>query len=247
MIALRQTGSGLLSLERLLRFSGRKGIFSRRLSLCAVQSVAILPLCDSFYVLIQPVGSIGSSLHWGYVMTYEIHASQWLNTSAPLSLASLRGRVVVVTAFQMLCPGCVINSLPQARKLDTLFSRDDLRVIGLHSVFEHHDVMGPAALQAFVHEYRLNFPIAIDQPSDTGPLPRTMKAWGLGGTPSTIIFDRDGKLALKELGHLDDLRLGAFVGQLIARNTPVQDKKGEEAQAVADKYGSASCGPTCTY
>ena len=102
-------------------------------------------------------------------MSYEIHASQWLNTTAPLSLSSLRGRVVVVTAFQMLCPGCVINSLPQAKKLDTLFSRDDLRIIGLHSVFEHHDVMGPAALQAFAHEYRLNFPIAIDQPSDSGP------------------------------------------------------------------------------
>ncbi|OSZ46380.1 alkyl hydroperoxide reductase [Alcaligenes faecalis] len=176
-------------------------------------------------------------------MSYEIHASQWLNTTAPLSLSSLRGRVVVVTAFQMLCPGCVINSLPQAKKLDTLFSRDDLRIIGLHSVFEHHDVMGPAALQAFVHEYRLNFPIAIDQPSDSGPLPHTMNEWGLGGTPSTIIFDRDGNLALKELGHLDDLRLGAFVGQLIARR-PAEEIRKEGNQ---EKEGSSSCGPTCTY
>ena len=178
-------------------------------------------------------------------MSYEIYASQWLNTAAPLSLAALRGRVVVVTAFQMLCPGCVINSLPQAKKLDTLFSRDDLRIIGLHSVFEHHDVMGPPALQAFAHEYRLNFPIAIDQAGESGPLPRTMKAWGLGGTPSTIIFDRDGNLALKELGHLDDLRLGAFVGQLIARRSSEPDKK--EEQAVVGTGETQSGGPTCTY
>lgn len=180
-------------------------------------------------------------------MSYEIYASQWLNTAAPLSLASLRGRVVVVTAFQMLCPGCVINSLPQARQLDTLFSRDDLRIIGLHSVFEHHDVMGPAALQAFAHEYRLNFPIAIDQASESGPLPRTMKEWGLGGTPSTIIFDRDGKLALKELGHLDDLRLGAFVGQLIARQSNAQDKNQETVQAAVGMDGAQAGGPRCTY
>ncbi|MCX5463444.1 peroxiredoxin family protein [Alcaligenes parafaecalis] len=180
-------------------------------------------------------------------MSYEIYASQWLNTAAPLSLASLRGRVVVVTAFQMLCPGCVINSLPQAKQLDTLFSRDDLRIIGLHSVFEHHDVMGPAALQVFAHEYRLNFPIAIDQASESGPLPRTMKEWGLGGTPSTIIFDRDGKLALKELGHLDDLRLGAFVGQLIARQSSAQDKSQETVQAAVGMDGTQAGGPRCTY
>lgn len=178
-------------------------------------------------------------------MSYEIYASQWLNTTTPLSQESLRGRVVVVTAFQMLCPGCVINSLPQAKKLDTLFSREDLRIIGLHSVFEHHEVMGPAALQAFAHEYRLNFPIAIDQPSDSGPLPRTMKEWGLGGTPSTIVFDRDGKLALKELGHLDDLRLGAFVGQLIAHQPAQQE--GKAAQAEVGKEGTQAGGPTCRF
>ncbi len=180
-------------------------------------------------------------------MFYEIYASQWLNTATPLSLASLRGRVVVVTAFQMLCPGCVINSLPQAKKLDTLFSRDDLRIIGLHSVFEHHEVMGPAALQAFAHEYRLNFPIAIDQACESGPLPRTMKEWGLGGTPSTIIFDRDGNLALKELGHLDDLRLGAFVGQLIAQQASRRDKNTGAAQTTVGQDGAQACGPACTY
>lgn len=180
-------------------------------------------------------------------MSYEIYASQWLNTHTPISLESLRGRVVVVTIFQMLCPGCVIHSLPQAKKLDTLFSRDDLRIIGLHSVFEHHDVMGPAALQAFAHEYRLNFPIAIDQALDSGSLPRTMKQWELGGTPSTVVFDRDGKLALKELGHLDDLRLGAFVGQLIAHQTAKQDKKEGAARAAVGNAGSQACGPICTY
>jgi hypothetical protein len=44
----------------------------------------------------------------------EWSISSWINTPAPISLASLRGRVVVVHAFQMLCPGCVSHGIPQA-------------------------------------------------------------------------------------------------------------------------------------
>jgi len=32
---------------------------------------------------------------------------QWLNTPKPLNLSDLRGKVVAIEAFQMLCPGCV--------------------------------------------------------------------------------------------------------------------------------------------
>jgi len=36
-----------------------------------------------------------------------LQVAQWFNTPAPLSLEALRGKVVVLEAFQMLCPGCV--------------------------------------------------------------------------------------------------------------------------------------------
>lgn len=149
-------------------------------------------------------------------MTHEIDASEWINTDGPLSLAGLRGRVVMVTAFQMLCQGCVTLSLPQARKVHATFPGEDLAVIGLHSVFEHHAVMTPAALRAFSHECRLPFPIAVDRPRPGHPLPSTMQAWALEGTPSVLIFDRGGRLAVRHFGHLDDLRLGALLGGLIS-------------------------------
>jgi len=149
-------------------------------------------------------------------MTFEIDASEWLNTPAPLPLCKQKGKVVVVTAFQMLCRGCATISLPQARSLHAAFSRDDLTVIGLHSVFEHHDAMGPGALRAFVHEYQLPFPIAIDRQIPGTVMPSTMRAWDLQGTPSLLILDRAGALQLHHFGHLDDLRLGALLGQLIA-------------------------------
>ena len=36
-----------------------------------------------------------------------LQVRQWLNTPEAISLEGLRGRVVVLHAFQMLCPGCV--------------------------------------------------------------------------------------------------------------------------------------------
>ena len=149
-------------------------------------------------------------------MPYEIDASEWINTDAPTSLAALRGKVVAVAVFQMLCPGCAQLSLPQARNLHSAFAGDDVAVIGLHSVFEHHEVMTPAALRVFASEYRLPFPIAIDRPEEGSSVPATMRSWALRGTPTLMLFGRDGALALRHFGHLDDLRLGVVLGQLIA-------------------------------
>ena len=82
----------------------------------------------------------------------ELTTSQWLNAKEPQTLAMHRGKVIVVEAFQMLCPGCVSHSLPQAQRVHQAFPRDDVVVLGLHSVFEHHDEMTPVALKAYLHE-----------------------------------------------------------------------------------------------
>lgn len=145
----------------------------------------------------------------------EMQVAQWFNTAEPLRLADLRGQVVVVHAFQMLCPGCVAHGLPQAQRIAQAFAGKGLTLIGLHCVFEHHAVMTPAALEVFLHEYRVRFPVAVDQPGESGPLPRTMQAWQLEGTPSLLVFDRQGRLRLRQLGQVDDMLLGALLGELL--------------------------------
>ena len=150
-----------------------------------------------------------------------LQVRQWLNTAEPISLESLRGRVVVLHAFQMLCPGCVSQAIPQAKRIQTAFPEHELVVVGLHTVFEHHAVMNAEALRVFVHEYGLSFPIGIDQPSALEQIPLTMQAYALRGTPSLIILDRQGRIRLNHFGHLDDLRLGALLGRLIAEHSQV--------------------------
>lgn len=146
----------------------------------------------------------------------ELEIQEWLNTKTPLSLSVLRGKVVVIEAFQMLCPGCVSHSLPQAVKVSQAFSPHDVAVIGLHTVFEHHGAQGSReALSAFLHEYRIHFPVAIDAPSGTGTIPRTMAKYQMRGTPSLLLIDRDGRLRKHSFGRVDDLSLGAEIMALV--------------------------------
>jgi len=146
----------------------------------------------------------------------ELQVSAWLNTAQPLSLAALRGKVVALYAFQMLCPGCVSHGIPQAQLIRDTFDAEDVAVIGLHSVFEHHDVMTRRALEVFIHEYRIQFPVALDMPSSNGPVPLTMEQYQLRGTPSLLLIDRQGKLRYSHFGRAGDMQVGALIGQLLA-------------------------------
>ena len=146
----------------------------------------------------------------------ELEVDKWFNTAEPLTLASLRGGIVILHAFQMLCPGCVLHGLPQAQALHDRLSGHGVTVIGLHTVFEHHAAMTPVALEAFIHEYRLSFPIAVDSPGEAGPIPRTMAAYELQGTPSLIVIDRVGRIREHAFGQVNDLMLGVRLGQLLA-------------------------------
>lgn len=142
-------------------------------------------------------------------------ASPWLNTDAPLDLVALRGRVIVLHAFQMLCPGCVNHGVPQAERIHRFFDRRDVAVIGLHTVFEHHTVMTPQALQVFLHEFKITHPVGVDQAIPDNPIPATMQAYGMEGTPTLVLIDRQGRRRLQHFGRLEDLATGASVMQLV--------------------------------
>jgi hypothetical protein len=144
----------------------------------------------------------------------ELLVHSWFNTDRPLLLAGLRGRVVVLAAFQVLCPNSLASGIPQAQRIYETFAPSDVAVIGLHATFEHHDAFSSAVLKAFVHEYRLRFPIAIDQPSPSSPIPHTMERYKMRGTPSLVLIDRHGYLRKHTFGAVDDLRLGAEIGAL---------------------------------
>ncbi len=150
----------------------------------------------------------------------ELAISEWFNTSVPLSLQSLRGRVVLLHAFQLLCPGCVTDALPQIRRIERGFKGTDLQVIGLHTVFEHHEAMLPVTLKAFIHEYRLTSPIGVDLADGQSDVPVTMRRFALRGTPSTVLIGRDGAIVHHAFGVEDDIAIGARIAMALSAAVP---------------------------
>jgi peroxiredoxin len=158
----------------------------------------------------------------------ELHVQAWLNTSTAITLQKLKGRVVLLLAFQMLCPGCVSHAIPQAKKFAERFSSDEVAIIGLHTAFEHHDVMTLQAVKAFNHQYRLPFPVGVDMPNGDR-LPLTMDAYEMRGTPTLLLFDRQGRLRRHYLGQVDDVRLAA---ELMALALEARDASREASIAI---------------
>ena len=44
-----------------------------------------------------------------------------------------------------------------------------------------------------------------------------MQAYGMEGTPTLLVFDRQGQLRLQQLGQVDDIALGGLIGELLAQ------------------------------
>ena len=159
-----------------------------------------------------------------YASAPDLAITRWFNTANNLTLGGLRGEVVVLEVFQMLCPGCVSHGLPQAKRIQQAFG-DDITVLGLHCVFEHHDAMTPVSLEAFLHEYRITFPVGVDTHAPGIAMPVTMSRFQLRGTPSMVIIDRAGRIRLNAFGQIDDLAVGATLARLIdePNSEPVVD------------------------
>jgi thiol-disulfide isomerase/thioredoxin len=169
----------------------------------------------------------------------ELQVVHWFNSEKDITLASLKGKVVVVIAFQMLCPSCLEHGLPQAKKLRERFNPNAVAIVGLHSVFEHHKVMTPDALAVFMGEYKWPFPVGVDAPADSidnDGIPKTMASYEMRGTPTLLIFDRAGRLRRHYFGRPDDLLLAA---EIMAMATEDATAPREQAARVEQRLAAA--------
>jgi thiol-disulfide isomerase/thioredoxin len=119
----------------------------------------------------------------------EWTADHWMN-SPPLTLASLRGQVVLVRWFMSTeCPLCSATA-PSLRAFDADYRARGLRVVGMY----HHkdpEPLDPAKVETYVKRYGYTFPVGID--TDW----RTLKQWWLDGhdrqfTSVSFLLDRTG-------------------------------------------------------
>ncbi len=123
--------------------------------------------------------------------------------SGSLALKNYRHRVVILNFWATWCPPCV-QETPSLASFAERMRKKGVAVIGV-SVDRDS-----AALEKFVAEYHLSFPIARD------PDQAVASRYGTYQFPETYVLDRNGKVAEKIIGAIDwqDSRVISFVQEL---------------------------------
>ena len=130
---------------------------------------------------------------------------EWIN-SEPLTMESLRGRVVVVHFFAFGCSNC-INNHPWYREWHDAFQGQDVTIIGIHTP-ETQTENDNDLLRASLEQHQLKFPVAVDKEK------KMWQAWYNGIWPSVYIVDREGRVRYWWYGELNWENAG---NQLVAR------------------------------
>jgi cytochrome c biogenesis protein CcdA/thiol-disulfide isomerase/thioredoxin len=120
---------------------------------------------------------------------------QWLNTPGdrPLTMASLRGRVVLLDFWTYSCINC-LRTLPHLEAWDRAYRRDGLTIVGVHTpefAFEHV----VSNVRTAAKGLGVKYPIAIDDSYGT------WNAYGNQYWPAEYLIDRNGDVRSYKAGE----------------------------------------------
>ena len=120
---------------------------------------------------------------------------RWFNTpdGRPLSLAGLRGRVVLLDFWTYTCIDC-LRTFPELRALDARYRNDGLTIVGVHTPeFEFEKNPGNVAEAIAVNHLR--YPVVQD--NDYG----TWQAYGNEYWPAQYLIDAQGNVRYVHFGE----------------------------------------------
>ena len=125
-------------------------------------------------------------------------------TGDTLSLSDYRGKVVVLNAWASWCEPCK-QETPALVESASRFSPDDVAFLGLDA-FDSKD-----KAQEFVNQYGMTYPSLFDP---DGELLGSVPGIPPKAVPSTLILDRDGRIAVRIIGPVP-IGLDALIASVI--------------------------------
>jgi cytochrome c biogenesis protein CcdA/thiol-disulfide isomerase/thioredoxin len=151
---------------------------------------------------------------------------QWLNTPGdkPLTLASLKGKVVIVDFWAYSCINCQ-RELPHVEAWARDYASNGLVVVGVHTPEYAYEKV-PSNVEAGIHRLGLTFPVALDNSYGT------WNAYGNQAWPAAYFIGADGQIRHVSIGEGDytseeqlirQLLLAAHPGIALPRATDVPD------------------------
>jgi cytochrome c biogenesis protein CcdA/thiol-disulfide isomerase/thioredoxin len=132
---------------------------------------------------------------------------RWVN-SKPLTLASLRGKVVLIDFWTYSCINC-LRTLPYVKRWAATYRRAGLVVVGVHTpefAFEHV----PANVERAVRSLGVDYPVALDNGYGT------WSAWGNQYWPAKYLVDRQGHVRYAHFGEGEYQRSEDVIRRLLA-------------------------------
>jgi thiol-disulfide isomerase/thioredoxin len=130
----------------------------------------------------------------------------WINLPGSLSLADLRGKVVLLDFWTLCCINC-IHIVEELRALEERFA-DELVVIGVHSPKFPHEADHAAVVQA-VQRHRIMHPV-IDDPESI-----TWDQYGVRAWPTLVLIDPEGYVVGSVAGEGHAGELGGVIQELV--------------------------------
>ncbi|MEH2538293.1 MULTISPECIES: thioredoxin family protein [unclassified Bradyrhizobium] len=134
----------------------------------------------------------------------------WFN-SAPLKLADLRGKVVLVNFWTYGCVNCV-NTLPHVTALYAKYKDRGLVVVGIHTP-EFPFERSASNVQAALKRHGITYPVAQDNDS------RTWNAYRNRYWPAQYIVDQNGKIVFQHDGEGQYEQIERTVAGLLNANS----------------------------
>jgi thiol-disulfide isomerase/thioredoxin len=122
----------------------------------------------------------------------EISNGTWIN-SDPLTLKSLRGRVVLIEFWTFACYNCR-NTLPSLEKWDTQYREKGLTIIGVHTP-ELDFERDLDQLRREVAGLGIKYPVVTDQDYST------WKAYKVEAWPTVFLLDKQGRVRWTHVGE----------------------------------------------
>jgi thiol-disulfide isomerase/thioredoxin len=134
----------------------------------------------------------------------------WFN-SAPLNIADLRGKVVLVNFWTYGCSNCV-NTLPHVTELYAKYRDRGLVVVGVHTP-EFPFEKSASNVQAALKRHGITYPVAQDNESQTWNAYRN-QYW-----PAQYIVDQNGKIVYQHDGEGQYEQIDRTIARLLNANS----------------------------
>jgi len=118
--------------------------------------------------------------------------AQWLN-SPPLTVAGLRGQVVLLDFWTYGCINC-LRTLPHVNRWASTYGGQGLAVVGIHTP-EFPFERSTRGLQVAMQRHGVKHAVAQDNAY------ATWSAYGVQYWPSRYLIDRRGRIVMRQFGE----------------------------------------------